>query len=168
MPERLRRNQFRCGLQVVDDWMQKKAWKEHSRFSSRVHVALNEDHDILAFFALQLLGEPVRETVGKFKSATQGYQGTFPVLSLAWLGVHHECQRGSGLRYGEQAVKQAVLVAAQTASVAGFFGLQVEAATEEAEEFFKSYDFEPYTGDKTRRLIMPVAKVLDIAQKLSG
>ena len=160
---------FDCGKEAVNRYIRKSALKEHNTFKARVHTALNEDGQCLAFYALHMHGERTGRaagSVGKIKSDAAGYEHAVPVVCLSWLGVHKECQRGTGLRYGEQTLEDAVIRTAQIAQSTGMYGLLVQALDEEAKAFFESWNFDQISKYDPKRLLMPTAAVIEIASSL--
>lgn len=166
--EHHRFNSFDCGDRTVNQWVRNKAWDANARHYSRCHVAENEDGEMLAIYALEVHGEPTRKTGGNVKSQVQRYNDTFPVLQLAWLGVHKDCQRGTELRYGEQAMVSVIMTSAEIFERTGGAGLHVEAASDKAAEFFRFWQFMPYRPDDERRLIMPIQLVFEIRDRLTS
>lgn len=160
---------FDCGKEAVNRYIRKSAWKEHNSFKARVQVALNEDGECLAFYSLHMHGERTGRaagSVGNFKSDAAGYDHAVPVVCLSWLGVHKDCQRGTGLRYGEQALEDAIIRTSLIAYHTGMYGLLVQALDDEAKAFFESWNFDKISKHDPKRLIMPTDAVIEIASSL--
>jgi GNAT superfamily N-acetyltransferase len=128
---------FDCGVQRLNDYLQKYALTNHQNRSARTYVAVR-DEQVVGYYTLAA-GSVDREETPRRVAQGQG-QYPVPVILLARLAVDIS-ERGHGL--GGGLLKDAILRAAQAADVIGVRALLTHAKDEAARAFYEHFGFEP-------------------------
>lgn len=134
---------FDCGESVLNEWLQKYAWQNHTSGASRVYVALDsEPLRIAGYFCLsaasvEYAGAPTR--VGKGLA-----RHPIPVVLIGRLGVDHRYQ-GQGL--ARFLVRDAFERTITVADTIGVRAIMVRAKDDSLSAFYERLGFESSVTD---------------------
>lgn len=125
---------FDCGEHSLNEWLKKRALKNHSGGASRCFVICN-GRAIIGYYCLSA-GAISHEAAPK--AMRRNMPNPLPVLLLGRLAIdwHHHNQ---GI--GQALLRDAMLRSVNIASNAGVFALLVHALTEQAKQFYLSRGF---------------------------
>jgi GNAT superfamily N-acetyltransferase len=125
---------FDCGEPSLNEWLKKRALKNHSGGASRCFVVCN-GKTVIGYYCLSA-GAISHEAAPK--AMRRNMPNPLPVLLLGRLAIdrHHHNQ---GI--GQALLRDAMLRSVSIASNAGVFALLVHALTEQAKRFYLSRGF---------------------------
>lgn len=125
---------FDSGEHSLDEWLKKRALKNHHSGGSRCFVVC-KGKKVLAYYSLSA-GAIIREAAPK--KMQRNMPDPLPVLVLGRLAVHVDYQN-KGL--GSALLRDAMIRAISVASDAGIFAILVHALSEQAKRFYLSCGF---------------------------
>lgn len=128
-------NSFDCGNATLNDWLIKRALKNHKNGASRTFVTCNENQ-IIGYYALATGSVERDVATGNF---SRGMPEPIPVIVLGRLAVDKSCQ-GQGI--GPALLKDAMLRTVTIADNVGVRGLLVHAISDDAKRFYLKYGFQ--------------------------
>lgn len=125
---------FACGVDSLDDWLNKRAYPNQVSGASRTYV-VSEGKKIVGYYclasgALELNDAPIK--------IRRNMPDPIPVAILGRLAVDKSCQ-GRGL--GVALLQDAVIRTAQAGGILGIRGLLVHALSIEAKAFYEHHGF---------------------------
>lgn len=126
---------FRCGVPELDDWLQRRAWKNEVLGGSRTYVVCFGNR-VVGYYALAA-GAIARQSAQG--SLRRNMPDPIPVLILGRLAIDQEYQ---GQRIGTALLQDAVLRTVQAAGIAGVKALLVHAISENAAQFYRHWGFQ--------------------------
>lgn len=126
---------FSCGVPVLDDWLKKRARRNHVSGASRTYVVADETDAVVAYYALASGALLQAEAPGAVR---RNMPDPIPMAILGRLAVD-EKHHGTGL--GAAIFQDAVLRVRQAADVLGIRGIVVHAISDDACRFYKHHGF---------------------------
>jgi predicted N-acetyltransferase YhbS len=126
---------FSCGKPELDDWLIKKALKNHLRNNTKVYVVCDDQNKVIGYYAIAM-GSVRRESA--LSSLKRNSPNPIPMVVLARLAVD-DGYKGRGLGVG--LLKDCVLRAVHAMNVVGGAGILVHAIDEEAKAFYRRFGF---------------------------
>jgi GNAT superfamily N-acetyltransferase len=160
--EKLRRDHpveaFDCGRPGLNRYLARFAWQNQQAGASQTYVGLVDDA-IVGFHTL-VVGEVSHE--GAPERLTKGLaRHPVPIMLLARLAVD---QRWHGRGIGKALLKDALQRTLQAADIAGIRAFVVHAKDEEAQRFYRHFDFIPFPIDPLQLFVL----LKDVRRILSG
>ena len=143
---------FCCGKPELDDWLIKKALKNHKRNNTRVYVVCDDNNKVIGYYAIAM-GSVQRESA--LSSLKRNSPNPIPMVVLARLAVD-EGYKGRGIGVG--LLKDCVLRSVHAMNVVGGAGILVHAIDDEAKAFYKRFGFNESPIDAMTLM----ARVIDI------
>ncbi|KTG21622.1 GCN5 family acetyltransferase [Pseudoalteromonas sp. XI10] len=143
---------FSCGKPELDDWLIKKALKNHKRNNTRVYVVCDDNNKVIGYYAIAM-GSVQRESA--LSSLKRNSPNPIPMVVLARLAVD-EGYKGRGIGVG--LLKDCVLRSVHAMNVVGGAGILVHALDDEAKAFYKRFGFNESPIDAMTLM----ARVIDI------
>ena len=143
---------FSCGKPELDDWLMKKALKNHKRNNTRVYVVCDDNNKVIGYYAIAM-GSVQRESA--LSSLKRNSPNPIPMVVLARLAVD-EGYKGRGIGVG--LLKDCVLRSVHAMNVVGGTGILVHALDDEAKAFYKRFGFNESPIDAMTLM----ARVIDI------
>ena len=125
---------FECGGPSLDEWLKKRALKNHASGASRCFVNCH-GADVVGYYSL-LAGAIRHESVTK--ALRRNMPDPLPVLVLGRLAINLRYQN-QGL--GSALLRDAMIRAVKVSGDAGIFALMVHALSEQARRFYLSRGF---------------------------
>ncbi|TAN69938.1 MAG: N-acetyltransferase [Methylobacter sp.] len=125
---------FDSGEPSLNEWLKKRAFKNHASGASRCFV-LCAGADVIAYYSLSA-GAISHEASPK--SMRRNMPNPLPVLLLGRLAVD-KCYHNQGI--GQALLRDAMLRAVNVAGDAGVFALLVHALSDQAKQFYLSRGF---------------------------
>jgi len=125
---------FECGGPSLDEWLKKRALKNHASGASRCFVNCH-GADVVGYYSL-LAGAIRHESVTK--ALRRNMPDPLPVLVLGRLAIDLRYQN-QGL--GSALLRDAMIRAVKVSGDAGIFALMVHALSEQARRFYLSRGF---------------------------
>lgn len=143
---------FSCGKPELDDWLIKKALKNHKRNNTKVYVVCDDNNKVIGYYAVAM-GSVQRESA--LSSLKRNSPNPIPMVVLARLAVD-EGYKGRGIGVG--LLKDCVLRSVHAMNVVGGAGILVHALDDEAKAFYKRFGFNESPIDAMTLM----ARVIDI------
>ncbi|MDY0361442.1 MAG: GNAT family N-acetyltransferase [Desulforegulaceae bacterium] len=148
LEKRHKRSVFCSGLDLVDNWLKKKARQAQGKKLSVTRVLLNEHDTIVGFYTLAMgqvnFDELPHEMIRKLPGTL------LPIVNLAWLGVEINYQ---GKGFGERLLAQALADCHHTGQLMPFVAVLLDCATEKAKSFYQRYDFQELPGHPMKLML---------------
>ena len=157
------RSGFCCGIDSLDNYLNKQASQDLKRRVSTVFVLINEpETNVLAYYTLSSYTVKVQALNEDFAKNLPRYP-LLPATLLGRLAVDNEYK---GNRFGElllvDALKKSLDVSLQIASLA----VVAESLNEKASSFYLKYGFQPFKQDPLK-LYLPMKSIAELCAKLS-
>ena len=127
---------FDCIEPSLNDWLKRRAWQNQISGATRTFVATDRGH-VRAYYALASSAVAPVAAPGRFR---RNMPDPIPVVVLARLAVHRECQ-GQGL--GRALFQDAALRVIHAADAIGIRGLIVHALSDPAKRFYEQLGLQP-------------------------
>lgn len=141
---------FCCQAPGLNDWLKKKALRNHSTGISRIYVVCDENTNRVIGYYYLSSGSVQRNTVpGAYR---RNAPDSVPVIVLGRLAVDASWE-GKGL--GAGLLKDALYRTQNIASQVGVRAVVVHALSEEVKDFYTRFGFEPSPVDSLT-LLFPV------------
>jgi GNAT superfamily N-acetyltransferase len=144
-------NGFQCGVERIDNYLTKTAWREHKAFKIRVFAATKPDEPrVLGYYSLTFIvwtDDGVAESV-KPKFVKSGE--AVPALYLAKLGVVTDAVR-QGI--GTSLVRDAFARSLAVAENAGILTLTLDAINEDKARWYGDLGFDRFAEEDLRMVI---------------
>ena len=138
--------QFFCGVESLDVWLKRRAFKNQIQGASRTYVAC-QGNRVVAYYAIASGAVTCNEATGRLR---RNMPDPIPVVVLGRLGVDSSLH-GQGL--GRSLVRDAALRILQAADVIGIRGMTVQALSDDARIFYEHMGFEPSPLDPNLLMI---------------
>lgn len=133
-------NTLTSGVDVLDDWLRRRARANQVSGASRTFVVAREGR-VVGYYALASGAIAVAESVGRFR---RNMPDPIPVAVLGRLAVD-QGQQGRGL--GRALFRDCALRVAHAADTIGIRGIIVHAISEQAKAFYLALGFDPSPAD---------------------
>lgn len=127
---------FSCGVESLDQWLKKRAWKNQTSGASRTFVVC-EERAVRAYYALASSAVSVQLATGRVR---RNMPDPVPVVVLGRLAIDQSLH-GKGV--GRALVRDACLRVLSAADIIGVRGMLVHALSPEAHAFYQRVGFEP-------------------------
>ncbi len=144
---------FACGTDSLDQWLQRRAFKNQVQGASRTYVVCDGPR-VVAYYALASGAVVSAGATGRLR---RNMPDPIPVVVLGRLAVDKSLH---GKGFGRALVRDAGLRVLQAADAIGIRGMTVQALTEEAMTFYEHIGFEPSPLDP-RLLMITLADLVD-------
>lgn len=131
---------FCSGVDTLDEWLIRRAWKNQQSGASRTFVVCSGEQ-VVAYYSLSTGSVERAAATG---ALARNMPDPIPVIVLARLAVD---QRLRGRRLGAGLLRDAMLRTVRVADDVGVRALLVHAISEEARAFYLSYGFQPSPMD---------------------
>ncbi len=132
---------FDCGKQELTEWVRRYALQSHQAGAARVYV-LHRTGRVVGYYALAAASVEPAEAPDRVKKGLARHP--IPVILLARLAVDVS-EQGQGL--GAALLKDALRRTASAADEIGARAILVHAKDDEAQAFYRHFDFEPSPTD---------------------
>lgn len=155
LSERHRRDNFRCGITSLDEYLQRYASQDRKRNVSRIFVATAFDNPdmTVGYYSLSAGSVGAESLPAEYGRRLPRYP--VPVAVLGRLAVSTACQnQGIGALLLADALKR-VQQASQTLAV---FAVVVDALGEQAGEYYRQFGFIPFPRQPLR-LFLPLETI---------
>jgi GNAT superfamily N-acetyltransferase len=137
---------FSCGKPELDEWLQKRALANQVSGGTKTHVVA-EDGRVIGFYALGNGAIAHSDVRGRTR---RNIPDPIPVVILARMAVG-EKHRGSGL--GSALLQSAIETTLAAARTIGITCLIVHAKDEDAQSFYRHFDFEQSPTDRLHLIL---------------
>ena len=127
---------FDCGYDSLNAWLQYRALNNHKKGFSRVFVSVDEYNNVQGYYALAA-GEICHADIPK--KLRRNAPNPIPVVVLGRLAVNNEAQ---GQQLGRGLLQDAYLRALQASESIAIRALLVHAINDDAKKFYLQYGFE--------------------------
>ena len=157
------RSSFCCGIDSLDNYLNKQASQDLKRRVSTVFVLINEpENNVLAYYTLSSYTVEVKALNEDFAKSLPRY----PLLPATLLGRLAVDNKQKGNRFGElllvDALKKSLDVSLQVASLA----VIAESLDERASGFYLKYGFQQFKQEPLK-LYLPIKSIAELCAKLS-
>lgn len=143
-PEKLTNNHniedFCSGVEVLDDWLKKRALQNEGTDASRTYVVC-VGNTVVGYYALAVGSVSHKDAISKVR---RNMPNPIPVMVLGRLAIDKNWQR-KGI--GKALLRNAVERTLQASEIAGIKAILVHAISEEAKIFYEQYGFKPSPVD---------------------
>jgi len=144
---------FNCGNGSLNEWLQKRAFKNEIKGASRTFVVCNENL-VIGYYSLAVGAVAREEASGRVR---RNMPEPIPVMILGRLAVDQQWQ---GKQIGAGMLKDAILRTLIVAEQAGIRALLVHALSEQAKRFYLQCGFhESPVNDMTLMITLAVVWV---------
>lgn len=145
-------NQFSSGVEALDEWLIKRAWKNQQNGASRTFV-LCEDLRVVGYYALAT--GSVERTLPP-GNISRNMPNPIPVIVLGRLAVDSRYQ---GRKLGAGLLRDAMRRVLMISGHIGLRALLVHAISEEAKRFYLAYGFQVSPVD-SMTLFLPIDQLI--------
>ena len=150
---------FQCGVEELDHWLNKQAFKSQTKGTARVYVVNDTTtRQVVGYYAIAM-GSVSRAQA--FGSLRRNSPDPIPMVILARLGVDNS-YRSRGI--GAGLLKDCILRSIQAMNAVGGAGILVHAINESAQKFYKKFGFKESTFDP----MVLMARICDIEKTLTS
>lgn len=133
-------SEFRCGVDVVDDWLKDHARKAERQRTAVIYAVFASNGELAGFYTLSAYSVERAQAGGWLK---RNAPNPVPVLLLGMLGVDIRFQTR---HLGSMMLRDAVVRALGVSEVIGARALMVEPANDNAARFYGHYGFRRIQG----------------------
>lgn len=150
-PKTHNRNDFDCGVEALNQYLQKFANQDQKRSLTKIYV-LTAEKSIIGYYSISahsVLRDhfPENQSIGTYE--------TLPFILLGRLAVD---KRYQGQGYGDVLIHHAFETTVSAAETIGIMGMVVDAKNEKAFAFYEGFGFKPLSGTKNR-LVLPLIAI---------
>ena len=139
-------NDFDCGNNILNEWLQKRALKNQKSGASRTFV-ITSDNEVIGYYALATGSV---ERIHAPKLIARNMPEPIPVLVLGRLAIN-KAQQGD--RLGSSLLKDALVRTCTVSKEIGIRALLVHAISEQAKSFYQYYGFMESPSDSMTLLL---------------
>jgi len=141
---------FDCGVPVLNDWIQKRAWSSHQGGGARVYVSVDNPQDLIASY-ICLSAAQADHAVVPPRVAKGMAQSPIPVVLIGRFAVDSRYM-GSGL--GAFMIRHAFVEVLKVADRIGVRAIMVDAKDATSASFYTHLGFSASIGNALRLFIM--------------
>ena len=127
---------FQSGVEALDTWLKRRAWKNQTSGASRTFV-IGEGERVMGYYALASGAVAAEAAPGRFK---RNMPDPIPVVILGRLAVDQSLH---GQKLGRALVQDAARRVLHAADTIGIRGMLVHALSEGARAFYERVGFDP-------------------------
>ncbi|UJH67384.1 GNAT family N-acetyltransferase [Allomuricauda sp. SCSIO 65647] len=132
------KNEFSCGKEMLDNYIQKQASQDVKRKLSACFVFVEEDKVVQGYFTLSNNGIPLEQVPESFKKKLPKSYTSIPTTLLGRLAVDTKFKgKGLGKLLLIEALKRSCLISKKI----GSFAVIVDPIDKDAENFYTKYGF---------------------------
>lgn len=131
------RDEFCCGNDIIDRFVQKRALKDHNADKVRVRVAANEEHKVLGFYSLSLRTLAAKKIGGRIGNTFGNWP--IPTVYLSMLATNADLQ-GAGL--GTDLLLHAFERTLEIAELAGTACMTLDAVDQDKAKWYERRSFQ--------------------------
>lgn len=144
-------SQFECGKAPLNDWLKKHALQSQASRHTKTLVITDKNNVVIGYYAYSVVSVEHEETTPeRIKKGLARY--SIPIFLIARLAIDVNHQgKGLGGRLLRHALKRAAAAAEKDVPIRA---IVVDAIDEEAKEFYRGFDFEPWPIDGLRMWLM--------------
>jgi ribosomal protein S18 acetylase RimI-like enzyme len=157
-PKKHNRDQFDCGVESLNLYLQRIANQDQKRSLSRVYVLADREL-IIGYYTLS--AHSVRRDHLPLKRITGGYE-KIPFLLLGRLAVDKQFQKKG---FGDMLMYHAFKTTTNAAQTIGIMGIIVDAKNESAATFYEGFGFMRLLKSYNR-LVLPIQTINHIISKV--
>ena len=149
---------FDCGVEPLNEYLQKYAYINHQNRSARTYVSTRGPSQVVGYYTLAAGSVSREDTPPRVRQGLGQYP--VPVILLARLAVDLR-EKGKGL--GKALLKNALLRVAQASDIVGCRAILTHAKNEDAKAFYCKFGFEPSPIDDLHLylLMKDLKKIID-------
>ena len=144
------RNDFDCGIEALNTYLQRFANQDQKRDLSRVHVLADETR-IIGYYSISSHAVATNDLPDKYHQRLQHYPNV-PFLLLGRLAVDKNFQKQG---FGDALIFHAFKTTMEAAEKIGIFGMVVDAKDDAAVCFYEKFGFKRLTAF-SNRLVLPL------------
>lgn len=168
-PERHDRAAFSCGVEQVDNFFKRTAYKLAQADNLRVFAMMSPGDDLIGFYALNAHSVDYADLPKKFARTRPGH-GLIPAAYISMIGVD---ERFKGHGYGGDLLVDALMRIARAADELGIAVVMLDILdcgdpelVEKRRKLYLSYGFVPLPSNPLR-LFLPIGTVLALLADVS-
>lgn len=154
-----RLDDFRCGVESLDEWLVKRARANGVSGASRTFVVVDDADVVVGYYSLST-GSVLRRSVPR--ALRHGAPDPVPVLLIGRFAVSVDHQ-GEGL--GRSMLQDALLRCARQSAQIGFMAVLVHPVDDDAERFWRRFGFVSARTEEPM-LMLALTDVLAVAEML--
>lgn len=155
-PKKHNRNDFDCGVEALNLYLQRVANQDQKRSLTKVYV-LAEGERVIGYYSIS--AHSVSKDHLPENKQFGGYH-EIPFLLLGRLAVDRHYQ---GLGYGDVLILHAFATTMEAAEKVGIMGMVVDAKDENAASFYQGFGFKRLSSTKNR-LVLPLSALAKLIQ----
>ncbi len=148
-PKKHNRDNFDCGVESLNLYLQRVANQDQKRSLSKVYV-LAEESQVIGYYSLNA-HSVTRDNLPEARQF--GNYHELPFLLLGRLAVDRQYQ---GFGYGDTLIFHAFTTTMDVAQKVGIMGILVDAKNEKAASFYEGFGFKRLSSTKNR-LVLPIS-----------
>lgn len=138
---------FSCGKPELDNWLARRALKNHVSGDSKVIVITNESDEVIAYVALSAATVAREEATSKLR---RNAANPIPMGLIARLAVRQDMK---GQKIGLALLREAVLRIVNASGQIGIRGILVHAMDADAASFYEHMGFRPSPIDEMTLMV---------------
>jgi ribosomal protein S18 acetylase RimI-like enzyme len=144
-------SQFECSKAPLTDWLKKYALQSQASGHTKTMVITGEKNEVIGYYSYSVVSVEHEETTpGRVKKGLARY--SIPIFLIARLAIDINHQgKGLGGRLVRHALKRAAAAAERDIPIRA---IVVDAIDEEAKEFYRGFDLQPWPIDGLRMWLM--------------
>ncbi len=131
-------HEFDCGSLQLNSWLKRFVWQNQKANAANTFVVCVEQR-VIGFYSLAVGAVEAIEAPQRLKKGLARHP--IPVMILARLGVDKNYH---GRKIGSDLLKDAIVRTLKASEYAGIRAILVHAKDEQAAEFYRRFDFEPW------------------------
>jgi GNAT superfamily N-acetyltransferase len=140
---------FNCGVDVLNQFLQKYALQAQQSGGARTYVSFSKDGTVAGFFSLAFSAVEYEKASMRLSKGMARHP--IPVVLLARLAVD---QRYKGQGLGKELLRDAMLRTLHAAEIAGLRALIVDAKDKAGSSFYRRFGFQPFRDQPQRLSLM--------------
>ena len=138
---------FSCGKPELDDWLERRALKNHAAGDTRVFVITNEASEVVAYVAISAASVARESATSKLR---RNAPDPVPMGLIARLAVRKDMK---GQKIGPSLLREAILRIVNASEHIGIRGILVHAMDADAVSFFRHMGLHPSPIDEMTLIV---------------